>query len=769
MNLRFLILLAAVACAAPAASSDARILATAPLRFEPATQGPADRFVARGARYHFEFAGDHAALQTSDKTVRLDFQGAARNARLEGRDLLRSRTGLFLGSDRRAWRSGIPNYGRLEVRGLYPGVDLIYYGNARELEYDLHVKPGADVRQIRLRLSGERARLDRDGNLVSTLMQKRPVAYQIGADGARVEVKSRYQKNRDGSYGFMLGHYDPANELVIDPVITLASYLSGPSFQDIAYAIGHDAAGFEYVAGTTDSGDFPVTGDARQGTLSGINDLFVVKLDPHAAPGTQIVYATYLGGALNETFGGMAVSPRGDVYLTGSTLSSDFPTVNGYKATLTTSSTSNAADAFVVWIDSNLDLAYSTYLGGTSADAGYAITYEGTAKLWVTGGTQSDDFPIVGGLQSTRGGSQDIFIAGIDLSQAPQATLVYSSYLGGTWWETGRGIALAADGTLWIAAGTYSFDTPAVGSSYQRTFAGGGDAYIAHVKPSLGADGLLYSTFLGGTGLEEARSVVLDAAGRVIVSGYTMSSNFPVTSNALQPKYGGNTDVFVSVLDPAMPPDQQLIYSTYFGGANADAAFDLKRDANGALYLAGYTLSPGLPSVADPLQANYDGTMDAFVLKFNPSRAGASGLDYFSYLGSGGLQVAYAVDFDSGGNIFIAGSTSARILDAIGGPGKPSDPGNTDGFVLGFNACTLDTSLHSQHFSQQGGTATVDISARQTDCSWNVFSTLDWVSASPAGGSGNATVTLTVAPNDTGSPRQGNIRIGGVVFAIDQD
>ena len=177
----------------------ARVFATAPLRFEPAANGSSNRFVARGARFRFSFSGNEALFQTGERDIRLRFEGAARNAHVEGIDTLRSKTGVYLGNDASKWRRAIPNYGRIQVRDLYPGVDLVYYGSAGELEYDLNVKPGTNPNLIRLRLKGGNARVDGDGNLVAGLIQKRPVAYQMDANGNRVAVESRYRKNPDGT------------------------------------------------------------------------------------------------------------------------------------------------------------------------------------------------------------------------------------------------------------------------------------------------------------------------------------------------------------------------------------------------------------------------------------------------------------------------------------------------------------------------------------------------------------------------------------------
>jgi hypothetical protein len=658
----------------------ARVLATAPLRFEPVNDGRPAHFIARGARFRFAFSGNKADFVAGGKSVSLRFQGAAPHARLEGVAKLRSTTNVFLGNDPAQWRTKVPNYSRLQVLDLYPGIDLVYYGNAGELEYDLTVKPGVDPAQIRLRLNGGHPRVDSVGNLVAGLIQKRPVAYQL-ANGTRIPVESRYRKNADGSYGFALGPYDRQRELIIDPVLTFSAYLSG-SYQDIATAIGHDAAGFLYIAGTTESPDLPQVGNSFQTANGGANDIFLAKIDPNAAPGTQIVYTTYLGGTGNESIGGMAVGPNGDVYLTGNTVSNNFPMANSAQTIL-----GGTNDAFVAWFDSSQNLAYSTCLGGAMDDFGMAVTFDSQGKIYVTGGTTSDDFPIAGGYQTIRAGSDDVFVAMIDPSLSGTATVVYSSYLGGAGWEVGRGIALAPDGTIWVVGGTYSGDFPVIGVGYQPGYNGGGDGFVAQFNPALGANSLVYTSYLGGTDQDEARNVLVDPAGRVIVSGWTLSSDFPVTTNALQTKYGGNTDVFVTILNPAIQSSRsaQLIYSTYFGGTDADVAFDLKRDAAGNLYLSGLTLSYDLPSTPNAVQSKYDGTIDAFALKFNPAQAGPSAISYFTYLGSDGLQAAYGIDFNAQGTIYLTGFTSGPIFDALSGAPKTSSPGKRDAFIVGLS------------------------------------------------------------------------------------
>jgi hypothetical protein len=683
-----------------AAETDAvRTLATAPLRFEPAVSANGGgRFIARGARFHFEFSSNEAALRAGGRNIRLHFDGADGKARIGGTELQRSTTNLYFGNDPGKWRRQVPNYARIQVQEVYPGIGLAYYGNGSQLEYDLTVKAGADPGQIRFHLQGDDARLDARGNLVSALIQKRPVAYQIAADGSRRAVESDYRKNADGSYGFALGRYDRARELVIDPVLVVAQYFAG-SYQDIAMAVGHDSKGLIYVGGETSSNDIPLAGTPLQSAQAGGLDLFLAVINPALAAGSQVVSSTYIGGTGDEDFGAMAVGPNGDVYFTGSTGSSNFPVSNPAQTAIAGSN--GAADAFVIWLSPTQTVSYSTYYGGGLLDIGKGISVDSGGKIWITGDTQSTDLPNTGGFQSTLIGTQNMFVAGFDPSKSGTATEIYSIYIGGTHWDEAYGIAAAPDGTLWIAGGTFSPDIWIQGSAFQGSYGGDGDGYIAHLNPNLGAGALLYASFLGGDGIDEATSLVLDSAGRLILSGYTLSTNFPVSGNAFQKTYGGDTDAFVTILNPSS--STQLVYSTYFGGSGPDAAFDLKVDSSGEVYLSGYTESAGLPGNSGSLQAAYDGSVDAFGLKLNPAKAGAEGIDYFTYLGSAGLQIAYAVDFDSAGNMYLAGSTSTGLLGAFGGPERQTVDGNVDAFVIGFPAAVATSSSGSNTTASIGG------------------------------------------------------------------
>jgi hypothetical protein len=767
----FLALLASSVLPAAVTSQDVvRVLASAPLRFEQDPHGDSGSFVSRGLHHAFSFSQHKISFNTGGRPIHVRFDGARPDAHLEGIDALRSTTSTILGNNRTQWRTGILNFNRLQERGLYRGIDLVYYGSAGELEYDLIVDPGADPRKVRLRFSGAVPSLDTNGNLAAGFVLKRPSAYQIAANGSRIPVRSSYMKHADGTYGFALGAYDHKRQLVIDPTLTLSAYLAG-SGDEIARAIGHDARGFIYVAGTTSSTDFPVAGDSEQSGQAGSADIFLVKIDPNAPAGSQIVYSTYFGGANADVLNDMVVAPSGVVYMVGSTSSTDFPMANPAQSAI-----SGTSDAFVICLDpsrsGSAGLLYSSYLGGAGDETGNGIAVNSAGRIFVTGSTNSDDFPVIAGFQTSRGGSQDAFFASIDPAQSNQSSLVYSSYLGGGGWDTGRSVAAASDGTAWVVGGTFSYDLPVTSSAYQSTNQVGGDAFVVQVNPAaFGTASLSYATYLGGSGEDEAKKVTVDSAGRVIVAGYTLSTNFPLTPNALQTQYGGNADAFVSIFNSknlAAAPASQLLYSTYFGGSDGEVPYDVKEDAAGNIYVTGYTMSADLAVSGNALQRARASGVNAFVLKFNPSRSGADAVDYSSYVGAEGQQIGYGIDFDANGNIYLAGYASGAIFDQTAGAPKIDGTYNIDAFVMGFSPCSIDVSSRSEQFPAQGGSDIITITASR-GCTWIASSSLDWVTVSPTAGSLNGAVRITVAPNNTGAARTGTISIAGVQFLVGQD
>lgn len=676
-SVRVLLLTSASVWVSVAATSRSAVdlLAHQPVHFEPSTD---TRFVARGLNYEFLISGNRADVRTQNGSVRVQFDGG-RNAPLEGVDRLASATNIIRGNDPSKWRRDIPNFSRVLARNVYPGIDVVYYGSDGRLEYDLILHPGADPKQIRLRMNDSAARVDGDGNWSGAIVHNKPVTYQLTPDGKRTQVDSRFHRNGDGSFGFDIGKFDSDRSLVIDPTLSVSAYLAG-TYQDIGMSVGHDSQGFVYVGGITYSTDLPVTDSSYDTTAAGAYDLFVAKIDPN---GSRVIYMTYVGGAGVDKLNDMVVDSVGKVYLAGSTTSTDFPLGNAAVSAL-----AGKTDGFVLVLDvgqaGTAALFYGTFLGGTEDDFCNGIALDSRGRILVTGQTFSTGFPTAGGYQTTSTSTSEAFVSVIDTTQAGTGTLVYSTYLGGTNWDAGRGIAAAPDGTVWVTGASYSGDFPMAGLSHQPNYQGGGDAFVAQINPNVaGSSSLLYSTYVGATGTDEANRIFVDRNGRVIIAGFTLSNDLPVTSTAIQRQLAGQADVFLAIIVPSTSgnPAQQLVYLSYFGGQGGDEAYALTGDAAGNIYVAGLTKSDNFPTTSDAFQKSLPGGPGGFLLKFTTTKATP---DYSTYIATDGNQTTYGIDVDAGGTMYLTGFASGPLLDSLNGAVKTTDPGNSDAFLIGL-------------------------------------------------------------------------------------
>jgi hypothetical protein len=484
-----------------------------PLHLEP--EADAGGFVSRGPGYalRVEASSTQFLLRgSSPAAVQVELRGSNRKAEGRATDPLPGRSHYFLGDDPSRWRRDVPHYGRVEYRGVYPGIDVAYYGRGGLIEYDFIVGAGADPGRIRLRFRGaEGLRIDGDGDIVVSvegggeLVQRAPVAYQEGGKG-REAVRARFVKRGKREVGFAVGEYDRSRSLVIDPVLVYSTYLGG-SLYDFAYAIAVDGAGDAYVAGRTASSDLP-TATVFQPTLAGGYDAFVTKLD---ASGSAVVYSTYLGGSYVDEAHAIAVDGAGNAYVAGSTASSDFPTANAFQPSYVM-----GYEAFVAKLDaSGSALVYSTYLGGTSVDEASAIAVDDAGSAYVAGYTWSVDFPTAHAFQPTRAGgySADAFVT--KLSASGRA-LVYSSYLGGSEIEQADAVAVDSAGNAFVAGHTASTDFPTA-NALQATNAGVSDAFVT--KLDAFGTALVYSTYLGGSGDDRARAIAVDSTGNAYPGG----------------------------------------------------------------------------------------------------------------------------------------------------------------------------------------------------------------------------------------------------------
>jgi hypothetical protein len=609
-----------------------------PLHFE-ANQGQAHqdvRFLARGPGYSLYLTAGEAVLvlakpnperqrdrrsrreRRAAKTpaqllaLRMHFVGAEPGPRVSGIEELPGKANYFIGNDPAQWRTAVPTYAKVYYRNVYPGIDLLYYGNQRQLEYDFVVAPGADPEKIVLGFQGaDRLEIDAQGDLVlhiaeRAIRQHKPVIYQE-VNGFQRQIDGGYVLKGAEQVGFRVAAYDRSRPLIIDPlVLSYSTYLGGNS-TDIGVRIAVDSEGNAYIAGETGSSNFPTTAGAFQITYGGTGgpfstgDAFVTKLNP---TGSALVYSTYLGGGLRDNASAIAVDVDGNAYVTGSTESPDFSTTAGaFQTTFHYGTT----EAFVTKLDpTGSALVYSTFLGGNNIDQGSAIAVDASGNAYVTGNTDSTDFPTTAGaFQTTNAGAASTGDAFVTKLNPSGSALVYSTYLGSSGDDDwGHGIAVDAAGNAYVTGTAAAADFPTTPGAFQTS---GGGGFITKLD-SAGST-LVYSTFLNGAG---GIGIALDADGNAYVTGTTNSVNFPTTAGAFQPAPGGSNDAFVLKLNPT---GSDPVYSTYLGGSGGEVGSAIAVDADGNAYVTGSTNSVNFPTTAGTSQGTIAGDFDGFIAK----------------------------------------------------------------------------------------------------------------------------------------------------------
>jgi plastocyanin len=661
-----------------------------PLHFE-SNQGQTDervKFLARGSGYGLFLTSTESVLvlrkaeagrpregvarreaatkklSSPPEVLRMKLLGADPRPAIEGREELPGKSHYFIGNDPQKWRTDVTQYARVEYKDVYPGVSLTYYGNQGQLEYDFVVSPGGDPRRIRLGIEGaEEIHVDAEGNLVLSLpggevVEKAPFVYQE-VDGARKAVEGRFVLRGRGEVGFEVGAYEADRPLVLDPVLAYSTYLGGTQF-DEGLGIAVDASGSAYVTGRTVSTDFP-TANPLQAASGGGFDAFVTKLN---AAGSALAYSTYLGGSNGDVGQAIAVDPSGNAYVAGFTYSTDFPTVNPLQATFG----GGQDDAFVAKLNpAGSALLYSTYLGGSGDDEAYAIALDASQNAYVTGRTYSTNFPTASPFQATYGGVTDAFVAKLNTAGT---ALVYSTYLGGSNTDEAYGIAVDASGSAFVTGWTQSLNFPT--ANPLQAYTGGADAFVA--KLNTAGSALLYSTYLGGTLNDYGEAIAVDASGNAYVTGLTNSTNFP-TANPLQAT--NLATYYTAFVTKVNTTGSALVYSTYLGGNIDDHGAGLSVDASGNAYVTGQTSSTNFPT-ASPLQAaNGGGVADAFVAKVN---AAGSALIFSTYLGGSGDDRGFGIAVDRSGNSYVTGRTLSTNFPTAN-PFQTTYGGNTDAFV----------------------------------------------------------------------------------------
>ena len=645
--------------------------------------------------------------------VRMQLSGADPSAAVNGDEPLPGKSNYFIGRDPANWRRNIPQFARVRYHNAYPGIDLVYYGNQGRLEYDFQVAPGADPQQVALRFQGAALTVDHRGALVlktagGDVAFQAPQVYQ--QEGSlRKSIPGRFVLRGKNEAGFVLGEYDRSRTLVIDPVLTYSTYLGGSgaetspsiavdlgfnvyiagtttstdfpsgvsitgsipggsnvfvaklnnsgsalifatyiggSADDSSAGVGVDAGFNVAVAGVTDSTDFPLINNVVTPTLASGNHAFVAELE---SSGSGLLYSTYLGGNGNDQATGLAVDVKNNLFVTGTTTSTNFPTTTG--AFQVTSLATN--QFFFSQINPSTSgtqsLLYSTYFGGGNPSNGVAIGggiavdsssnayITGTTNFLHTGANTTTDFPILNALQGCLDApsnpapcpsatATDIFVAKLNPAGATGSQLQYSTYLGGSSDDVATGIAVDSGGDAYVTGYTTSTDWTIPTTETLEpgpTNAGGTDAFLAKLgsftpstTTSTGVVPYLYFTYLGGSGTDQGLAVAVDTAAGARITGTTDSTNFPVSTNAMQAASGGGTDAFVTRIDTSSATPTH--YISYLGGSGTDRGTGIAVDGEESAYVSGDTSSSNFPT-ASPLQGALNGSSDAFVTKFGPT------------------------------------------------------------------------------------------------------------------------------------------------------
>jgi len=653
-----------------------------PIGFE-SNQGQTDsqvKFLARGSGYNLFLTPSEAVLVLSrstararqsrfplDKTagedekrittvLRMRFLNANAQAQLVGEDRQKSSTNYFIGSDQQKWYRSTTNYNQVKYEAVYPGIDVIYYGNQKQLEYDFIVAPGADTGLIKLGFEGAQGRsVDREGNLVlrtqgGIIRHHKPLAYQE-VRGSKQAVDCRYVLEGKNEVRLKVGRYDVNSPLVIDPAIVYSTYLGSTQFDAIGVTV--DTSGNAYVVGQTTSPAFPTTSDSfRPSYGGGTTEVFVTKLD---ASGSALSYSTFLGGSSREWGRSIAVDSEGNAYVTGFTESGDFPTTPGaFRRSL-----SGSADAFVTKLNATgTALLYSTFLGGGSRDEGYGITVDAAGNAYVGGETFSNNFPTAGAYQSFNKSyplTSDAFVTKLN----PTGTaLVYSTYLGGDATFQGgflhgddhaKAIAVDASGSAYIVGETWSTDFPITPGAFQQSIGNFNHVFVTKLSP--GGSSLAYSTYVGGNSGDFSRSIAVNPDGNAFIVGWTISNNLPTTPDAYQRALRAGSDLFVLKLKT---DGTAADYLTYLGGSNFDFGRSIAIDESGNAFVAGQTTSTDFPTTPDAFTSTPAST-NVFVTKLD---ATGSHILYSTLLGAG-IDNTYGIAVDPTGNAYVAGETNS--------------------------------------------------------------------------------------------------------------
>jgi len=605
---------------------------------------PGVRYLGNGPEFKAWFHSGGVTFQQGNAKVHFSFAGALPDPVIEPMAPLGATANYLRGRDAANWHTELPLFSALYYRRVWAGIDVRFTGTSH-LKTEYVVAPHSSPDAIRIRFDGHAAIL-RDGSLIVTgksgeYRENKPILFQ-GDGPERTEVSGNFRLDADGSVGFDVGPYDRERVLTIDPTIVFSGYFGG-SAQSTITAIGIDSAYNTVVAGWTTSTDLPASNGARSSYAGGV-DAFVASFNP---AGGTLNFCTYLGGSADDRAFALALDGNNNIYVTGWTSSSNFPTLKPIQPRI-----GGARDAFVAELNAAGNaLVFSTYLGGSGVDSGYGIALDSANAIVVTGDTTSTNLPTTAGvIQPRLAGGQDAFIAKL---AAGGGALSAMTYFGGNSTDHSAAVKLDASNSIFLGGSTFSTNFPTV-SAAQAHSGGGQDAFVA--KVSADCKTLIFSTYFGGSGgsagaPEEINAIAMGPGGNLIVGGTTSSIDLPIGDKPIQASFGGgSTDGFMARFYGV---NGALQYSTYIGGSSDDGVNAVVVDFAGNVFGAGYTSSTDF-FTQNPQQSSNHGGMDAFVIKHQWTR-----VMYSTYLGGQGNDSANAIAVDSMTSAVVAGTTGS--------------------------------------------------------------------------------------------------------------
>jgi len=748
-----------------------------PLNFEPnrGQVAPEVQFLSRGPGYALFLTPGEAVLELNkgksadgNSTLRMKLVGADAAAKVAGDTPLPGTVNYFIGNDTKKWQTAIQTYKRVQYTGVYPGIDLVYYGNQRELEYDFVVAPQADAKQIGLSFTGATPRIDAAGDLVLPVGSRdarfhKPVVYQM-VGGNKVSVEGRYEI-ADGKVGFALGSYDHTRSLVIDPVLSYLTYIGG-SANDLINGIAIDTAGSAYIVGTSSSIDYPTKNPYQaispgMAAVSGRYSLVVSKFN---ASGTALMYSTFIGSTEYTEGFGIAVDPGGNAYVVGDTTYGTYPVTPGAFQTICggnynipqgspvgvrTNGCVGAGQGDTGGVLTKLNptgtaLVYSTYLSGNNYNSVRAVAVDAAGEAYVAGLTNSqcnmgsygangtgyqpyDCYPTTAGAAqsgvtvSTGGGTRNFtFFSKLDTAGV---NMLYSTLLGPNNFQqqsTTAPLAIAVDPAgLAYVSGYSSNNLFTTAGSYQPTSAAGNNQYgfVAKFDPT--AQRIIYSTYVSGPRGSMAY-VAADAAGNAYLAGNTIDCSYPTTPGAYQTQArfpaGTNTNCgsgFVSKLDPT---GTSLLWSTFIGddpiNAEPTSLDAIALGSDGSIYVAGNASGAGYPSV-NPVAPQAQYYQYNVVSRLNP--AGTALLFSTTLSGTASsADNASGIAVDPAGNIYVAGITNSFTLPVTAGVFQSTNTKTNGANYTGFVAKIAPTVITTTTLTVPSGTVTAGQAATFT-------------------------------------------------------